>query len=131
MVWFRMLFTQVLSVSDCDDVSHADGPHLLPGLKRRFEFGGKCTAEAIHSGIDHVLNLDAAWTELHILMKGLLPIGKRYLNCVLEYCLLDGINGWVPSNFIEIIDRKLQVNDLCGLLMFKTCIRLDLLKQAL
>ncbi|RJQ66728.1 MAG: exopolysaccharide biosynthesis polyprenyl glycosylphosphotransferase [Desulfobacteraceae bacterium] len=48
-------------------------------------------------------------------------IDKRSLICVLDFCLTNGITVWFPPNLLEIIDRKLHIDNFCGLPMIKMC----------
>ncbi len=48
-------------------------------------------------------------------------LDKRTLICILDYCLRNGIQVWFPPRFLEIIDRKLYIDNFCGLPMIKLC----------
>lgn len=46
---------------------------------------------------------------------------KRALVSVLDFCLSNGIPVWFPPSYLEIIDRKLYIDNFCGLPMIKLC----------
>lgn len=48
-------------------------------------------------------------------------LDKRTLICILDFCLSNGIHVWFPPSFLEIIDRKLYIDNFCGLPMIKLC----------
>ncbi len=48
-------------------------------------------------------------------------LDKRVLISILDYCLGNGIHVWFPPRYLEIIDRKLYIDDFCGLPMIKLC----------
>lgn len=48
-------------------------------------------------------------------------LDKRTLIYVLDYCLSKGIHVWFPPSYLEIIDRKLYIDNFCGLPMIKLC----------
>ena len=48
-------------------------------------------------------------------------LDKRTLICILDYCLSHGIHVWFPPSYLEIIDRKLYIDNFCGLPMIKLC----------
>ncbi len=48
-------------------------------------------------------------------------IDKRTLVSILDFCMSNGIQVWFPPSYIEIIDRKLYIDNFCGLPMIKLC----------